>query len=176
MRYTMKAGALYRDDSKEVLVKMKSALNGPEKRIYRDGEGMTMKTGIRYPDSQKEYSGDIRNKEYIMTDGGDTVIAVGRPGYARGDGLEEAGRPVRGLPRIDRASLTVENQRFFLTMHDSRHYSLRDGKNDDILRILHKGLSGGWSIEDNHGFSLEIICGIFAFCRYIEQENEFLIV
>ena len=35
---------------------------------------------------------------------------------------------------------------------------------------------GGWLFHDDHGFAPEVLCGIFAFCRYIEQENEFLIV
>ena len=41
---------------------------------------------------------------------------------------------------------------------------------------MHRGIAGGWTLEDNCGFSPEMLCGIFIFCRYIEQENEFMIV
>ena len=37
-------------------------------------------------------------------------------------------------------------------------------------------MAGEVSSDGSCGFAPVIICGIFAFCRYIEQENEFLIV
>ena len=61
-------------------------------------------------------------------------------------------------------------------MHNSQNYSLINAHNSEVLRIMHKGIAGGWAVEDICGFVPEIICGIFIFCRYIEQENEFLIV
>ena len=75
-----------------------------------------------------------------------------------------------------KSTLMIQNQHFLLTMNNSQNYSLWDDQHTEILRIMHKGLSGGWRIEDNHGFAFEVICGLFSFCRYIEQENEFLIV
>lgn len=42
--------------------------------------------------------------------------------------------------------------------------------------IMRRGLCGGWLIDAFDDFSPEILCGIFVFCRYVEQENEFLIV
>lgn len=176
MRYTMKSGVLYEDASRVSLVKMKNAITGPVKMIYRNNETMVMKTDICYPDPQKKQVGDVRNKTYTMTDSSDTLIAVGKPGYAEGDDPEAAGWPICRMPRVDHAELAVENQPFLLTMHNCQNYSLRDRKNNEIFRILHKGIAGGWSIEDCYGFSPEIICGIFVFCRYIEQENEFIIV
>ena len=43
-------------------------------------------------------------------------------------------------------------------------------------RIMHRGLCGGWSIDADEAFSPGILCGLFAFCRYMEHENEFMIV
>ncbi|MBE6951540.1 MAG: hypothetical protein E7451_09425 [Ruminococcaceae bacterium] len=63
-----------------------------------------------------------------------------------------------------------------LTMHNTQSYSMRNQTGCVILQILHRGLTGGWQLRDDHGFAPEILCGIFAFCRYIEQENEWLIV
>lgn len=65
---------------------------------------------------------------------------------------------------------------YVLTMHNSQNYSLMDTNDLEVLCIMHKGIAGGWMVESNCGFAPEIICGIFTFCRYIEQENEFLIV
>ena len=70
----------------------------------------------------------------------------------------------------------VNGEEYLLTMHNSQNYSLINAHNSEVLRIMHKGIAGGWAVEDICGFVPEIICGIFIFCRYIEQENEFLIV
>ena len=70
----------------------------------------------------------------------------------------------------------VNGEEYLLTMHNSQNYSLINAHNSEVLRIMHKGIAGGWAVEDICGFVPEIICGIFIFCRYIEQENEFLVV
>ncbi|MBC8576279.1 hypothetical protein H8717_07655 [Oscillospiraceae bacterium BX1] len=70
----------------------------------------------------------------------------------------------------------MNGEEYLLTMHNSQNYSLTNNDNSEVLRIMHKGIVGGWTVEDHCGFAPEILCGIFAFCRYIEQENEFLIV
>lgn len=176
MQYTMKSGVLYEDASKEMLVKMKSSVFGPVKKIYCNSEAIKMSTDIRYPVGQGDNNGDVRNKEYIMVTNDEHLIAVGKPGYAPGDDPEMVGWPVCRLPRVDHADLTIENKPFLLTMHNSQNYSLRNEKNIEVMSIIHKGITGGWNINDDFGFPSEIICGIFAFCRYIEQENEFLMV
>lgn len=176
MEYTMKAGVLYGNTSKEVLAKIKGAMVGPEKKIYHSNDVLSIKTDIRYPDPQMEHTGDVRNREYIMVDGNNDVLAIGKPGYAQGDDPDVVGWPICRMPRVDHAMISIQNQHFLLTMNNSQNYSLWDDQHKEILRIMHKGLSGGWRIEDNHGFAFEVICGLFSFCRYIEQENEFLIV
>ncbi|MBQ4552448.1 MAG: hypothetical protein IJA59_05820 [Clostridia bacterium] len=70
----------------------------------------------------------------------------------------------------------MNGEEYLLTMHNSQNYSLTNNGNSEVLCIKHKGIAGGWTVEDICGFAPEIICGIFIFCRYIEQENEFLIV
>ncbi|MCR5089383.1 MAG: hypothetical protein K6C08_07735 [Oscillospiraceae bacterium] len=61
-------------------------------------------------------------------------------------------------------------------MYTGRRYDLQDRDGNSILRIVHRGISGGWNLETQYIFPAEIICGIFVFCRYIEYENEFLTV
>lgn len=69
---------------------------------------------------------------------------------------------------MQNANIVVNGEEYLLTMHNSQNYSLINAHNSEVLRIMHKGIAGGWAVED--------ICGIFIFCRYIEQENEFLVV
>lgn len=70
----------------------------------------------------------------------------------------------------------LEKIKFSLNMYNSQYYVLRNTNGDDVLSILHKGTTGGWFFDDKQGFAPEILCAIFVFCRYMEQENELLIV
>lgn len=176
MEYTMKAGVLYRSTSGEALAKIKGVLTGPEKKIYRGNDVLSIITDIRCEDPRSFHTVDVRKKAYIMVNGNNDVLAIGKPGYAQGDDPDVMGRLVCRLPRVDHAMITIQNQHFLLVMDNSEHYSLWDDQHRRMLRIVHKGLSGGWWIEDHYGFAVEVICGFFSFCRYLEQENEFLIV
>lgn len=176
MEYTMKAGCLYPATSKNMLARIKSAIVGPVKKIYCDNDVPTLTADICNIDTGKEHLGDVRNREYLLIDNDDHIIAVGNPGYAPEDDPDIMGWPVCRMPRVDHAVLSIRNQSFLLTMHNSQNYSLCDKDRRKVLQIMHKGLSGGWHIVDDCGFSPEILCGLFSFCRYIEQENEFLIV
>ena len=61
-------------------------------------------------------------------------------------------------------------------MQNSQNYTLRDRAGYIVVQIMHRGLTGGWNMEVDEDFTPEILSGLFAFCRYIEQENEFLVV
>jgi len=126
--------------------------------------------------SFKARCSDVRNREYILTDNGNQLICSARPGYADGDDPNVVGWPICRMPRVDHANIVVNSEEYFLTMHNSQNYSLINAHNSEVLRIMHKGIAGGWAVEDHSGFTPENICGIFIFCRYIEQENELLIV
>lgn len=174
MQYTIKSGVLYQEPSHHPLAKMKRALAGPTQKIYPCEGELILKTEIRYPDTEKAHTGDVRNKEYVLTDGGGNVVASARPGYAQGDDPDVVGWPLCRLPRVDHAKVSMDGTENTLTMHSSQRYTVRNADGVEILRITHRGMEGGWAIEDEYPFPPEIICGMFAFCRYIEQENEFL--
>ena len=46
----------------------------------------------------------------------------------------------------------------------------------DLNFSKHRGLIGGWTVEDDAGFTPEILCALFTFSRYLEHENEFVVV
>lgn len=46
----------------------------------------------------------------------------------------------------------------------------------EVVHILHRGIMGGWTIEDETGLLPKNLCGLFVFCRYLERENEFMTV
>ena len=42
-----------------------------------------------------------------------------------------------------------------------------------LVEMTHRGVLGGWDLRVSAGFSAVLLCGLFAFCRYLERENEF---
>jgi hypothetical protein len=176
MKYTIKAGVLYKNESQLALVRIKSALLGPQRKILSIAGELLLTADARYLDESKASSGDVRNREYLLTDNENQLVGSARPGYVDGDDPNVVGWPICRMPRVDHANIVVNGEEYLLTMHNSQNYSLINAHNSEVLRIMHKGIAGGWAVEDICGFVPEIICGIFIFCRYIEQENEFLIV
>ena len=176
MRYTVKSGVLYEEQSCQTLAKIKSSLTGPVKKIFRNSDEPVLKTDIRHLNTEKYDSGDVRCREYILINREDEMIAAARPGYAEGNDPAVTGWPICRMPKVDHAQITIKGEIYYLTMHNSQNYALKDSKGHEILRIMHKGITGGWSVEDDQGFTPEILWGLFIFCRYIQQENEFLIL
>ncbi|QRV22121.1 hypothetical protein I6K70_12195 [Lacrimispora saccharolytica] len=80
------------------------------------------------------------------------------------------------MPRVDSADLILQNLSAHLKMINSQNYLLSDGSGQGILSVMHRGGMGGWDLDSREEFSPEILCGIFVFCRYLEQENELIVV
>ena len=117
-----------------------------------------------------------QNREYFLFDNKKHLVGSAFPGYADGNDPDVVGWPICRMQKVDHANVSIDEKKYILTMHNSQNYFLVDTNDSEALHIMHKGISGGWMVESNCGFTPEIICGIFTFCRYIEEENEFLIV
>lgn len=176
MKYLMKSGTLYDETGACPLARIRNGLVGPARRVLLPDDTVVVHTDVRAIDAAPEHRGDARCSEYVLLDRQDRIIASARPNYAEGENPDTAGWPIHRLPRVDHALVSLGDADFLLMMHNSQYYALRDGGGQELLRILHRGVCGGWTLEDEHGFTLEMLCGLYVFCRYIEQENEFLIV
>ena len=176
MNYIMKLGMLYVENSTKDLAKIKSAIIGAEKNIYIHENELIAKTNIRNLEQKGGNSGDVRFREYVMLDTEGNVIVSGRPDYAKGENPDEAGWPAVRVPRVDHAEIYIKKKKYILEMHSCQNYSLKDCRGKIILQVMHKGICGGWNLVTDYDFVPEIICGLFLFCRYIEQENELLII
>lgn len=172
----MKGGILYREDTRQELARIRKALLGAEKKICDPDGNVALEADIRVLDKSQDVQADVRNKEYVLTDPQGEVLALARPDYAPGDAPEEAGWPLCRLPRVDRAQVAVAGKEYILTMENSQNYLLRNADGHQVLRVLHRGITGGWSLEEELNLSPALLCGLFVFCRYIEQENEFMVV
>ena len=175
MQYTIKSGVLY-NETQKALAKMKSTLLGPQRKIHGITGELLMTADVRYLDDAKASSGDVRNREYILAGSESQLLGSARPGYADGNDPDVAGWPICRMPIVDHAHVSIGETEYTLTMHNRQNYSLVDTNDSVVLRIMHKGIAGGWMVKSNCDFAPKMICGIFTFCRYIEQENEFFIV
>ena len=176
MNYILKLGILYEESSTKDLAKIKSAIIGAEKNIYLHGNEWIAKTNIRNLNQNETHSGDVRFREYVMVDKEKRIMILGYPDYAKGENPDEVGWPAVRVPRVDHAEIYIEEKKYILEMHNSQSYSLLDCTGETILRIMHRGICGGWNLVTDCKFMPEIMCGLFLFCSYIEQENELLII
>ena len=63
MQYTIKSGVLY-NEAQTALAKIKSALLGPQRKIFSITNETLLTADIRYLDESKASSGDVRNREF----------------------------------------------------------------------------------------------------------------
>lgn len=174
MKYTMKAGTLYAGG--QITAKIKGALIGTEKQILSPEGQLLLRTKIHDLEAPPERQGDVRFREYVMVGAKNDPLAIGRPDYAEGDDPMVIGWPCCRMPRVDHAKMQMGNRSSCLSMINSQYYLLKGQHEEVMIEIFHRGLTGGWTIQTADELCPEFICGIFVFCRYIEQENEFLIV
>ncbi len=178
MQYLIKAGVLYDETGRQMLAKTEATIGSPVRKIISHTGEAAMQTDIRFLDPASPQKGDVRNKEYLLEDAAGRVIASGRPGYAKEDDPDAAGWPINRLPKADHADLLLDGTPYLLSAHDGRNYSLYDGTGFEVLTLRQAGAVKGWQLScaDAPCFSPEILCGIYTFCKYLKEENEFPIV
>lgn len=174
MKYTMKAGTLYSQN--HTLAYIKGILTGPEKKIFSADGALLLQTTIQNLDAPAEKRGDVHFRKYILSDINGNSYAVASPEYADGDDPAAIGWPICRMPKVDHAKILIQENEYLLIMQNSQNYHLQKSTGENAIQIFHRSLTGGWNIEAADEITPEIICGIFIFCRYIEQENEFLVV
>lgn len=169
MRYIMKSGFL--SEEGKILAEIKIPFSGNLKTVFLPDNGKSYEISVSDPSGM----GDVRYKSYALTGSDAKVIVEGRPGYASEDDLDTIGWPAYRLPKTDHADIKIGSEKYVLTMHNSLNYSMKNSQGNTVLQVMHTEISGGWTIDAPDNFSPEIITGLFIFCRYIEQENEFIV-
>lgn len=176
MRYLMKSGTLTVLESEKALAHVKRTFGGAAKRILLSSDNSQYQTEITVLDAPAEKKGDVRFRVYTLKDIAGTILAEAHPCYARDENPDIVGWPVYRVPKVDHAELLMKEKAYSLVMYNSRNYSLYEKDGSIVLQIVHRGISGGWILDAAYDFSAQILCGLFIFCRYLEQENEFIIV
>lgn len=176
MEYLLKSGILYQiKDGKraEPLARIKNRFCGSAREILTpDGKELSW-TDIRHLD---HHPGGTASQKYILygENGGELMTAL--PCYAEGDDPAVVGWPVCRAPRVNRAAICRGEEQFCLVMQNSQNYFMTDQQGQTVLQIVHMGITGGWKITALKELGPDFLCSLFIFCRYLEQENEFITV
>lgn len=176
MRYMMKSGILSVLESGKVLAKIKRDFLGTKKTVLLSSSGKQYQADISITNISEGTSGDIRFQTYVLKNSDDEVLMNACPGYAKEDDPDVVDWPICRAPKVDHAVILFNGITYLLVMHNSQNYSLQDQNGVAVLQIMHRGISGGWTIDTTEKFPPQVLCGLFIFCRYIEQENEFIVV
>ena len=175
MHYVIQTGILFSGEN-QPLVRLKGAFSGQEKTICTPDGAIVMRTGIRTIPQTCEYGGDVRSHEYVLSNEDGTTVATARPDYAEESDPSVTGWPVCRMPRVDHAQVSLRGKDYRLNFQNSQNYTLTDSDHATRVQIIHRGLMGGWNVEADEAFLPGELCGIFAFCRYLEQENEPMVI
>lgn len=173
MIYYLTAGVLCAADETQPLARIRGCLCGAEKQVFDRENSLLLRTDIRllYPDAQA-----VPTKEYVMYSPDGSELAVARPRCSTGDDPSAASWPVCRMPRADEAVLTMEGREYTLVMENVQNYVLTDAQGRCAVRIIHRGMTGGWKLDVSQPLSPPLLCGLFIFCRYLEKENEFVVI
>lgn len=174
MKYIMRSGALYKDEA--MVAYLEGAFSEPAKHIFRADGNEAFRTDIQEKNEAKEEAGDVRRKSYVIYNKTGRVCGEAAPAYAAGNDPDVNGWPVCRMPRADHARFVYDGHAYTLKMPSDRKYVLTDNSGAAAVRIVHRGVCGGWDIEASEKFSPELLCVIFILCRYLERENEFVIL
>lgn len=171
----MKSGILSIPESEKKLAQIKNVFWGVKKIILSDSSTQ-YQTNIDIMDAPAEKSADVRYRTYKLKNDSGELLMDARPGYAKDDDPDVVGWPICRAPKVDHADIFIDGAAYLLVMHNSQNYALKDESGASVLQIRHKGICGGWTIDATKTFLPQVLCGLFVFCRYIEQENEFIVV
>lgn len=175
MEYLLKAGILYGQDQTTPLARIKSCFCSPEKQILSEDNALLCRAQIQHRQGAPEGNAP-HCKEYVLQDPQGAPLAVARPQYAQDAGSQSDGWTLCNMPRVDHAIVTGMGAAYRLVMHNSQNYSLLGPDGTVAAQVLHRGATGGWDIQVQMEHSPCLLCGLFAFCRYMERENEFPVV
>ncbi len=178
MNLLLKSGTLYRTENKysgQALAIIHNRLFGLEKQIIA-GEKQFL-TQIRTEIPTGERICGACPKQYLLKNSDGEILLSGVPKYADEDVPSIVGQFIYRMPRVNSAELIFQDRSGLLRMINSQNYRLTDTSGKVILTLLRRGIfSGGWNLDAAEELRPEFLCGIFIFCRYMEQENELPIV
>lgn len=172
MIYTLRRGALCRGQEGEVLCRIRRSLS--EEKQIEDAAGCFCLDIRRIQSCQK--NGDVRFHRYVMLDANGEELVSASPDYAKGEEPECNGWPLSRMPRVDRATMRWREQRYHMRICAHGICVIADCFGKEAVRFEHRGIMGGWNVSARTAFPPSLLCGLFVFFRYLEKENEMILI
>ena len=176
MKYILKSGLLMNEKEEKILAQIKPILIGWNKEIFSTDGTMLLNTTVETDVSLARINGDVRSRKYIMYDNAGKELAFAHPYYDDRNNPDIKGWPACYIPKVNLAKIQYMDMEYILTRHDNTYYTFITKENKIAITIKHRGINGGWTIEANDKLTPQIICGFFIFCKYLERENEFILI
>lgn len=173
--YCVHSGSLFTVENDRPAVRLdvvKGSLFDSKKTILTPDGTVELVTEIQ----AKDHGARLQDRRYIMMDQSGQTLAVGLPAYEKSADPEVMGWPIYRSPHVDHATIRLGGRELCLYMLNSQNYRLVDTQDKPVFELIHNGLRGGWNIETEKNLEPRLLLGLFVFCRYLEQENEFITV
>lgn len=169
MKYSMRSNILF-DENNNRCARVSSSASYLKNKICSSAERM-LNTELRMNSSF-----DANDHEFILTDSDAKVIAYAKPRYSKSEDPHLNGWPLNRAPLVDEAILKIEGEVYVITRVGYPKYELRDSNGVLVLGAAYSSLMRNWSIYTKDRFTPDIVCAIVVFCKYLEFENEAVIV
>lgn len=174
MKYKMKAGVLYQEDT--IQGRVEGGLCTRNRSIFSPEGQVLFHAEIREREYVTERGEKIKGHRYVMDTPDGQCYASAQPDYTPWEMAETGKLPANRIPKIDYAWLNLQDQKYVLIMGNSCTYRLLMMSGKKMVQINHCGIGGGWVVETWKDFPPAFLCGLFVFCRYLERENELLLI
>lgn len=171
MNYYIHFGKLYQKKTSQqetCLCYIKGPFYSTNKTIISSKDNSILKAEI----VQKKKDGKLDSRKYLLTDEADHIVAEGQLEYAEGADPW----PVCHAPRVDRLLIKMDDSSYELKMLNSQNFVMEDQQKYSVMEIIHNDIGGGWNTVIHRDFDSSVVMGIFVFSRYLDKENEFIVV
>ena len=170
MKYYIRSGKLYAADNSRTspsLCSIVSPFYSPEKTVAGQDGAVLFTTDLAQDKSRKYPEG----RSYLIKSPEGAIKGRGYLQYADGQSSQSVCR----MPRINRVAMDVKGTIYTLKMQNSQNYVLSAGDRR-VLEIVHNQEAGGWNVESAEEVSPDFIMVFYIFSRYLDKENEFIVV
>lgn len=171
MKYHIHYGKLFpvsQDEKKDCLCYIKPPVYSQNKRLCSADGRQEVSVEIIETGAGSQHPAH----RYIIKDPAGNLLAAGQPGYTGGSDIH----PFSRGPRADHVAIKLPGASCMLQMQNSQNFILimEDGKK--AMELIHNGVSGGWNVSADDSLDAMLVMGIFLFSRYLDKENEFVVV
>ncbi len=171
MKYYIHYGKLFpanQDEAKDCLCYIKPPVYSQNKQLCSaDG---TARASVEITENGTDPQRPIHR--YVMKDSTGKILAEGQPGYSGNADLH----PFSRGPRADHVAIRLPDAACRLQMQNSQNFILTTEDGRVSMELIHNGVNGGWNVSADDSLDALLVMGIFLFSRYLDKENEFVVV